>query len=91
MNTIELDKSSFYVDCQRPTFTHNTQDVLFDIENKKVFIRGVEYAKIICFETEKRPDGFHITAKVSLVSENKYLNGKDAIMEGHIALEDHNQ
>jgi len=84
---MQLDKSRFAIDNECPIFTVNIQDVLFDIDNKKVFIRGVEQAKIIKYKMEERPDGFHITARISLISENKYLSGKECLMEDRITIE----
>lgn len=88
---MELDKARFAIDNECPIFTVNIQEVVFDMEKKLVFIKGGEHAKIIRYEEVEKPDGIHITARISLISENKYLSGKECLMEGRVTREYINQ
>jgi len=49
---------------------------LIDLENKRVFMNGVKYGEILEIRTVEKPTGIETVLKISIVSDNKYLNGQ---------------
>lgn len=53
------------------------KSIQIDFDNKKVFMDGIEYGKIVEIRRTKTPISLDLTLRVSIVLGNKYLNGQE--------------